>query len=87
MKTRWESFVFILLMLLPAICLLNTALRPQAPVSGNTAFSQPCSSGTSWQTAPSGSEHDNASMRRNSVNSAGISSNSSNQSMTGKISK
>ena len=90
MKTRWESFVFILLMLLPAVCLLNPGTRPVAPAAGNT-ISQPCASGTvpetSSQTTTSQSEHDNASVRRNSVKPAGVSPGSRVQSATGKISK
>ena len=90
MKTRWESFVFILLMLLPAVCLLNTGARPVAPAAENT-ISQPCSSGTppetSSRTRKSESEHGNAAVRRNSVKAAGVLPGSSTQSETGKVSK
>ena len=90
MKTRWESFVFILLMLLPAVCLLNPGTRPVAPAAGNT-ISQPCSSGTmpeTWsQTTTSGSEHAQEGVRRHSVNAAGVSPGSSIQSETGKTFK
>ena len=90
MKTRWESFVFILLMLLPAVCLLNSGTPSIAPAPENT-ISLPCSSGTmpetSSQTTTSQSEHDNASVRRNSVKPAGVSPGSSIQSETGKTSK
>jgi len=86
MKTRWESFVFILLMLLPAVCLLSTAPQPDAPVGGN-AVSQPCSSKISSQTTTGGSEHGNAAVRRNSVKAAGVLPGSSTQSETGKVSK
>ncbi|HKT49290.1 MAG TPA: hypothetical protein VJV96_03285 [Candidatus Angelobacter sp.] len=86
MKTRWESFVFILLMLLPAICLLNTGTRPVAPVAANTV-SRPCSSETTLETRTGGSEHDHEGVLPQSGNAAGVSSGSSIQSTTGKISK
>jgi len=88
MKTRWESFVFILLMLLPAICLLNTGPRPVAPIAGKTV-SQPCSSEnmseTSSQTKTGGSQHGHEGARPHSLNPAGVSPNSSNQSATRNI--
>jgi hypothetical protein len=91
MKTRWESLVFILLMLLPAVCLLNTGTRPVAPATGNTG-SQPCVSGTtsetSSQTTTGGSEDANQGMPQHAVNAAGVSSSRSIQrATTGKISK
>lgn len=90
MKTRWESFVFILLMLLPAVCLLNSGTPSIAPAPENT-ISLPCSSGTmsgTWsQTTTSGSEHAQEGVRRHSVNAAGVSPGSRVQSATGKISK
>lgn len=77
MKTRWESFVFILLMLLPAICLLSTATRPDAPVAGNTV-SQPCASETPSEslsgTKTGGSKRDNEGVGRHTVNAADVSS-------------
>lgn len=90
MKTRWESFVFILLMLLPAVCLLNSGARPVAPAAENT-ISLPCSSGTmserSPQTTTGLSELGNAALRRSSVKPAGVSPGSSIQDKTGKIPK
>lgn len=86
MKTRWESFVFILLMLLPAVCLLNTGTRPVAPVARNSV-SQPCSTITSSQTPTGGSEHGYAELLPHSSDTAAMSPGSSHQTTTARISK
>jgi hypothetical protein len=88
MKTRWESFVFILLMLLPAVCLLNTGTRPVASLTANT---QPCSSENrsqnSSETKTGRTERNHEGVPRHSGNTAGVSPASSIQGTTGKISK
>lgn len=90
MKTRWESFVFILLMLLPAVCLLNTGPRPVAPIAGKTV-SQPCSSEkmseTSSETTTVGGGHESEAVRPQTVDRAGVPSASRVQSATEKTSR
>ena len=83
MKTRWESFVFVLLMLFPGVRLLNTATRSDAPVAANSV--PHCFSST--QTTADEDEHEIKGAQRKSMNAQRVLPSKDIHNATGKTSK